>query len=372
MSSRTLTVRVSRIQRMTMEVSAFELVHPHGRHLPGYGAGAHIDVHTPGGFMRQYSLALAAQTEPKEATAATSSRHGASGDGGGGGTCTRYLIGVKREPESRGGSAALHERVHEGDQLAVSEPRNTFALDAQARHHQLLAGGIGLTPLLAMAQQLRRDGAAFTLCVFARSRAHVAFAHALAALGPSVRLHFDEPAAGAQAQHLDIPALLARPDPGTHLYLCGPGAFMKAVLAAANSGPHPWPDERVHLEYFAPPEAERGIGTGTGTDSEPFTLVLAGRGIEVPVAADQSAVEALHEIGIDVPTSCSQGMCGTCVVPLASVGAGAGAGTGAGSPDIGDAPDHRDHCLSNTERRHKVALCSSRTKPGGRLVIEWP
>lgn len=335
MLDRTLTVRVSRKQRLTADVTAFELVHPWDRTLPGYRAGAHIDVYLPGGFMRPYSLAQAESSSP------------AAGPG-----CTRYVIGVKREAAGRGGSASLHDRVHEGDLLAIGTPRNTFPLHPEARHHLLLAGGIGLTPLLAMAQQLKREGGGFTLCVFARSRAHLAFADALAALGPSVRLHFDEAQedpGGAPTPRLDIAELLRRPDPGTHLYLCGPAGFMRAVLDASAH----WPEEQVHLEYFAPPASEGGASL-----DEPFTLVIAGRGVEVPVAADQSAVDALHDLGIDVPTSCAQGVCGTCVVPLAAV--------------AGNDPDHRDHCLTATERRAKVALCCSRAKPGGRLVVELP
>lgn len=331
MLDRTLTVRVSRRRPMTGDVTAFEFVHPWGRMLPGYRAGAHIDVHLPGGFMRTYSLALADQT---------SSPPGDSGPG-----CPSYVIGVKREQPSRGGSAAMHERVFEGDLLAISAPRNTFPLHDEARHHLLLAGGIGLTPLLAMAQQLAREGAAFTLCVFARSRAHLAFADELAALGPKVRLHFDEPASGVDAQRLDLRELLHRHEPGTHLYLCGPAGFMQAALGAAAH----WPEDSVHLEYFAPPASAAGAG-----EDEAFTLVIAGRGIEVPVAADQSAVDALHDLGIDVPTSCSQGVCGTCVVPLGA----------------GGAPDHRDHCLTATERHSKVALCCARAKQGGRLVVD--
>lgn len=331
MLDRTLTVRVSRRRPMTGDVTAFEFVHPWGRMLPGYRAGAHIDVHLPGGFMRTYSLALADQT---------SSPPGASAPG-----CPSYVIGVKREQPSRGGSAAMHERVFEGDLLAISAPRNTFPLHDEARHHLLLAGGIGLTPLLAMAQQLAREGAAFTLCVFARSRAHLAFADELAALGPKVRLHFDEPASGVDAQRLDLRELLHRHEPGTHLYLCGPAGFMQAALGAAAH----WPEDSVHLEYFAPPASAAGAG-----EDEAFTLVIAGRGIEVPVAADQSAVDALHDLGIDVPTSCSQGVCGTCVVPLGA----------------GGAPDHRDHCLTATERHSKVALCCARAKQGGRLVVD--
>jgi vanillate O-demethylase ferredoxin subunit len=327
MLDRTLTVRVARIRPLTADVSAFELVHPWGGTLPGYRAGAHIDVHLPGGFTRQYSLAGA---EPLA--------------GGNAAGCIHYVIGVKREQPGRGGSASLHERVRAGDLLAISTPRNNFPLHAEAAHHLLLAGGIGLTPLLAMAQQLRREGASFTLCVFARSRAHLAFRDELAALAPYVRHHFDEPAAGPGAEQLAIAELLREPGPGTHLYLCGPGGFMQAVLGAAAH----WPEGQVHLEYFAPPASAAAAGR-----DEPFTLVIAGRNIEVPVAADQSAVDALHDLGIDVPTSCSQGVCGTCTVPL-----------------VGGHPDHRDHCLTATERRSKIALCCSRAQAGGRIVVD--
>ena len=239
MLDRILTVRVDRITRLTPEVSSFELVHPARRVLPGYSAGAHIDVHLPGGFMRTYSLARAPEHP--------------SGTGTG---QARYVIGVKREPASRGGSAALHERVHPGDLLAIGSPRNTFPLQAGARHHLLLAGGIGLTPLLAMAQQLARDGAAFTMCVFARSRAQLPFAEDLASLGDAVRLHLDDP---AEPEKLDLRALLAAPAPGTHLYLCGPAGFMQAALAAAAH----WPEDAVHLEYFAPPEGDKKYHSGT-------------------------------------------------------------------------------------------------------------
>lgn len=323
MLDRILTVRVQRIVRRTDEVASFEFVHPQGRVLPGYSAGAHIDVHLPGGFMRPYSLACAPDAERP----------------------LRYVIGVKREPASRGGSAALHERVRVGDLLAIGSPRNSFPLHLDAPHHVLLAGGIGLTPLLAMAQQLQRQGAAFTLAVFARNRAGLAFADELSALGTHVQLHFDEMRA---RDHSHIDVLLAQASPQAHAYLCGPAGFMRRVLdAAAAAG---WAEERLHLEYFAPSETS----PDTGPD-EPFVLRLARRGIELPVAADQSAVDALHDMGIDVPTSCEQGVCGTCVVGWRAEG--------------GDEPAHRDHCLSRSERRTKVALCCSRAQ-GGRLVID--
>jgi ferredoxin-NADP reductase len=314
---RTLTVRVARISRQTPEILAFELTHPWGRALPSYEAGAHIDVHMPGGFSRQYSLARAP-----------------SGTGG-------YVIGVKREHASRGGSASMHERVREGDLLAISAPRNTFPLREEARHHLLMAGGIGMTPLLAMAQALAARGADFTLCVFARSEEHLAFADALRdpALAPHLRLHLDQ---GDATQRIDLRALLAERTPNTHLYVCGPGGFMKAVRDAAAH----WPEDALHAEYFAAPT---DANTGTGL---PFTLRLAQRGITVPVAADQTAVDALHEVGIDIPVSCQQGLCGTCVVE--------GDGEGA---------EHRDFCLTGSERRTRVALCCSRAK-GQELVLQ--
>ncbi|MDM0115323.1 PDR/VanB family oxidoreductase [Variovorax sp. J22R133] len=312
MLERTLTVRVARIVRETPEILSFELAHPWGRTLPGYEAGAHIDVQMPGGFSRQYSLARAPSAD------ASSS----------------YVIGVKREQASRGGSASMHERVGEGDLLAISAPRNTFPVRAEARRHLLLAGGIGMTPLLAMAQSLAAQGADFTLCLFVRSREHVAFAQALddPALAPHVRLHLDQ---GDASQRIDLRTLLATHEAGTHLYMCGPGGFMKAVRDAAAH----WPEEAVHAEYFAAP-TDSALPAG-----RPFTLRLAQRGITVPVAADQSAVDALHEFGIDIPVSCEQGLCGTCVVGAQGGGA-----------------EHRDFCLTGSERLHKVALCCSRAK----------
>ena len=318
---RTLTVRVERILRETPEILAFELSHPWGRALPGYEPGAHIDVHMPGGFSRQYSLARWSSDAPSNAAS--------------------YVIGVKREAASRGGSASMHERVREGDLLAISAPRNTFPLRAEAGRHLLLAGGIGMTPLLAMAQALAAGGADFTLCIFARSEEHLAFASALRdpALATHLRLHLDQ---GDASQRIDLRALLAERPPGTHLYACGPGGFMKAVHEAAAH----WPEDALHAEYFAAPD---GANTTTGL---PFTLKLAQRGIRVPVAADQTAIDALHEVGIDIPVSCQQGLCGTCVVE--------GDGEGA---------EHRDHCLTGSERRTRVALCCSRAK-GQELVLQ--
>ncbi|GAA4331392.1 PDR/VanB family oxidoreductase [Variovorax defluvii] len=319
MAERTLTVRVARIARQTPEILSFELAHPAGRALPAYQAGAHIDVHMPGGFSRQYSLARA---------------HGEAAP-------SAYLIGVKREAASRGGSASMHARVREGDLIAISAPRNTFPIRPEARRHLLLAGGIGMTPLLAMAEALAREGADFELCVFVRGEEHLAFAQTLRAplLAPHVRLHFD---IGETGRKIDLRRLLAERLPGTHVYVCGPGGFMAAVRKAAAH----WPEEALHAEYFAAPAGAAVAG------GRPFTLRLARRGIRVPVTADQTAVDALHAFGIDIPVSCEQGLCGTCVVDAEGAGA-----------------EHRDFCLSGSERAAKVALCCSRAK-GEELVLD--
>lgn len=324
MPDRVLTLRVERMTRLTPDVLAVELVHPRGGRLPGYTPGSHIDLFLPGGFTRPYSLARAMP---------------ASDDG----RCDRYVIGVKREAASRGGSASLHERVQPGDLLPVGVPRNTFALVPGATHHLLLAGGIGLTPLLAMAEALHAAGLGpFTLCVFARSRAHLPFAEVLATLGDRVRLHLDDPGA---PEKLDLGALLQSRPEGAHLYLCGPGGFMQASRLAASA----WPEDTIHAEHFAPPP---GAVAGE-VPMEAFTLCLARSGVDVPVAAGQTAVSALHDLGIDIPVSCEQGLCGTCVV-----------GWTAGRPE------HRDHCLTPIERQHRVALCCSRAQAeAGPLVI---
>lgn len=315
---RMLTLRVARIMRQTPEILAFELVHPSGYPLPGYEAGAHVEVLMPGGFARPYSLACAPQR-----------------------SAGRYLIGVKREVASAGGSASMHERVREGDLLCVSSPRNTFRLHGGARHHLLLAGGIGVTPMLAMAQTLLETTEPFTLCVFARSAEHLPFSDALRdpRLAPHVRIHLDD---GTPDQKIDLAQLLARREPGAQLYMCGPGGFMQASRRAAAD----WPDDSIHAEFFAAPAGDEAVMAGKA-----FTLELTRSGIRVPVAADQSAVQALHDMGIIIPVSCEQGLCGTCVVDAE-----------------GEQADHRDHCLTTAERSRRVALCCSRAC-GGSLAV---
>jgi vanillate O-demethylase ferredoxin subunit len=219
----------------------------------------------------------------------------------------------------------VHAQLAEGQAITASLPRNLFALQPGATRSLLLAGGIGITPLLAMAEQLHAAGADFALHVAARSRARLAFADRLARApwAAQVQVHLDD---GPAAQRLDLAALLARPQPGTQVYLCGPQGFIDAALAAARAAG--WPEAQLHLERFGPAAPSAGAGAAGA-----FSLRLARSGRVVPVAADQTAVQALTAAGVEVMTSCEQGVCGTCLTRV-----------------IEGVPDHRDQYLTDEER----------------------
>lgn len=273
-----LTVKVLRRTQVAEDIAAFELGLPDGGALPGFSAGSHVDVHVPGGLVRQYSLC----NDDAEAH--------------------RYRIAVLRDAASRGGSAAMHDALHEGDELLISAPRNHFPL-VRAERTLLLAGGIGVTPLLCMAQRLAAIGADFELHYCTRSAARTAFREEIAAApwAGRARFHFDD---GDAAQKLDAAALLATPTPGTHLYVCGPAGFIAHVTQTAKA--QGWPDEQVHLEYFgAAPQDTSGDGS--------FEVRLASTGKTYTVAADQSVVQALAAHGVEIMVSCEQGVCGTCI-----------------------------------------------------------
>lgn len=308
-----LRLEVARKSLAADDIAAFELVDPEGRDLPAFTAGAHIDVHMGEGLVRQYSLCNA----PCE-------RH-------------RYCLGVLREPVGTGGSAHMHDRVAEGDSVEVSAPRNSFRLVEDAEHALLLAGGIGVTPILAMAHRLSALGKNFELHYCTRSRARTAFHDELqsAAFSEQVQFHFDD---GPKSQLLDLPGRLARHEEGHHLYVCGPGGFMEAVIAASAEA---WPAGTVHREYFSnDPQAGHD-------DDQAFQVTIASSGETVEIPIGRSIVERLAEIGIDVPVSCEQGICGTCVTGV-----------------LEGEPDHRDLVLTDEERaaNDQMTLCCSRAK----------
>jgi vanillate O-demethylase ferredoxin subunit len=259
-------------------IVSFELAAVDGRPLPAFSAGSHIDVQVPGGLTRQYSLCNDSLEQH------------------------RYRIAVLRDAASRGGSVAMHDAVQEGDVLHISEPRNHFPL-RHAHRSLLFAGGIGVTPLLCMAQRLAAIAADFELHYCARSPERTAFRQEIAASAYAgrVHFHFDD---GPPSQKLRLERLLAAPDAGTHLYVCGPAGFIAHVVGSAKA--HGWPGEQIHLEYFAAaPQDHSADGA--------FEVKLASTGKSYPVAAGQSVVQALREHGIEILTSCEQGVCGTCI-----------------------------------------------------------
>jgi len=242
-----MQLRVRSIAYLAETIHGFELVDPRGRDLPRFAAGAHIDLRA-GGFLRQYSL----WNDPAER------RH--------------YCIAVLREDDSRGGSRHLHEAVRVGDLVEVSLPRNNFPLAAAAERHLLIAGGIGIAPIMSMIAELQRRQADFQLDYCTRSPERTAFRDALAPLASDgrVRFHHD---GGEPVRGLDIAAMLRDPRPGTHLYYCGPPPLMAEASQAAAE----WPPDTVHYEYFTGPPSE------VFEEDGPFRVRLGRAGVEYEI-----------------------------------------------------------------------------------------
>ena len=317
--SASLQVRVAAIRDEASAIRTFALVAANGTALPPAPAGAHIDVRLPSGPLRQYSLT-----------------NGPGDDAG-------YHIAVRLAPDSRGGSAAMHT-LREGDVLTISAPRNRFPLHAGARHHVLIAAGIGITPLYAMVRHLDAADASYELHYFTRSPAETAFRESLGAARYADRVHFHFGVARERMRLILRDVLGARAD-GAHLYVCGPSAFMALVQDAAV---HAWPPEAIHREHFsADPLAENGPAAA-------FDLTLARTGRTVGVPEDASILQVLAECGVAVDSSCEQGVCGTCATRV-----------------LGGEPDHRDVFLTETERRRgdTMLVCVSRAK-GDHLVLD--
>ncbi len=311
-----LRVRVARKWTAATDIAGFELAPLDGA-LPTAQPGSHLDVHLPTGDVRQYSVV------------------NAPGDGNG------YVIGVKREPQSRGGSVCLHDVVREGDVLAVSEPRNNFPLRRDADLTLLLAGGIGVTPLLAMAGTLHHQGLPFRMHYFAQGPEHFAFPERLAVLGDSAVRHGGLSPAATQER---LTELLADRRAGAQLYVCGPGPMIETVRRVAAD--HGWPESRVHFEYF---KNANEIAKDTR-----FELALARSCLTVDVEPGQTILEAIRGAGVDMPSSCEQGACGTCVASV-----------------IEGEPVHQDVYLNAGERasRQTIITCVSRCA-SARLVLD--
>lgn len=312
----TIRVSVARKWDAADGIAGFELRPLRGL-LPTFQPGAHIDVHLPNGLIRQYSIT------------------------NGPGESDHYVIGVKREAASQGGSLCLHETVREGDVLAISEPRNNFPLRRDAVKTVFIAGGIGITPLLSMAQALANQQLAFDLHYFAQNAGQLAFPEKTAGLGAALKPHLGLTPAETGARLAEI---LSDYRPGTHLYLCGPGPMLEAARTiAAERG---WPETAVHFEYFK--------NTNVIDDSSSFEVALARSCMTLTVPSGKTILDVMREAGIDMPSSCEQGACGTCIATV-----------------IEGEPDHQDVYLNEAERRAgtKIMTCVSRAK-SARLVLD--
>jgi vanillate O-demethylase ferredoxin subunit len=314
-----MQLRIRSITYLAEDINGYELVDPNGRDLPRFSAGAHIGVRLGDNVWRDYSL----WNDPAERR--------------------RYCIAVLREKLGEG-SRRMHDEIRVGDSVETSLPRNNFPLSETAERHLLLAGGIGITPVMAMVAELRRRRADFVLHYCTRSPAKAAFRDELdllAAMGRVV-FHYDD---GDLAKGLDIASLLKEPRAETHLYYCGPAGMMAAAKAASAH----WPAENVHCEYFSGPAAALPARL---EDDRPFAVRLARNGGEYKVAAGETILDVLRRHGVETRSSCELGYCGACLTRY-----------------LAGEPDHRDPILNEAARETHLLICCSRAK-SGELVLD--
>jgi ferredoxin-NADP reductase len=305
------------VEKVTPEadgVISLRLAGPGAGPLPSWGPGAHIDVVVGGGLIRQYSLCGDAED----------GRH--------------WTIAVLREAQSRGGSEWIHTGIQAGDRLRVRGPWNNFPL-VMAEEYVFIAGGIGITPLLPMIRQVDRGDSGWNLLYGGRRRASMAFLGQLEPFGDRVRIVPED-----EFGLLDLDTWIASPRPGTLVYCCGPEALIAAVEERCSL----WPTGSLHVERFHPrPGALDGENTA-------FEVVCARSGLTVTVGADEAIVTALERNGVYVPTSCAEGICGTCQTAV-----------------VGGVPDHRDSFLVGKKREDHttIMVCCSRARTS-RLVLD--
>lgn len=310
-----IPVTVALRKQVALGIALFRLTSQDGTPLPACSPGSHIDVFLPGNITRQYSICNS-----------TTAQSG-------------YEIAVLNDLKGRGGSTAIHELVHEGQCIKISAPRNMFPLSQTARHHVLIGGGIGITPLLSMARDLHQRGQSFELHYCARSPENAAFHQDLqqSPFQQRVKFYFDNDVGGPKLATALVLKACADLN-GTHIYICGPTGFIEMVKAET-LGCRLLPDQ-IHIEHFSAQSFDEE------TDKE-FEIRLQRSDRKLTVGATQTVLEALHSAGFDVPISCGQGICGTCMVGV-----------------VDGEIDHRDHYFSDDERRDqdKFLPCCSRAK----------
>ena len=313
-----IEMRLTGVEVVARDTSVFTFQPSDGGRLPPYKPGAHIDIHLPNGLTRQFSL-LNPDADPE-----------------------RYVVAVKLDAASRGGSRYIFDELRVGHTLKVSAPRNNFPLVEDAGPIVLFAGGIGITPIWCMAQELAAQNRPWEIHYSCRSRADMAFLATLEALGPErVHLHFDDEAEG---KFLDLAAAIAAAPANAHFYCCGPNPMLAAFEAAAAGRPR----NHVHVEYFTP-KAEAAAGSLGG-----FWVELARSGEEYFIPEGKKILEVLYEAGVDVDYSCELGICGECLTRV-----------------ISGIPEHHDSVLSEEEQasNEKVMICCAGCK-SERLVLD--
>ncbi|OVZ61257.1 phthalate 4,5-dioxygenase [Pigmentiphaga sp. NML080357] len=310
-----LRVRIARKQSIAQDTWLFELRRENGE-LPAFDAGSHIAVQTPAGQVRRYSLSNA----PFERS--------------------HYAIAVKREPRGQGGSLSLTDQTREGDWLSISAPQNYFPLATAARRSLLIAGGIGITPLLSMARHLQAAGHPFRLVYLTRAPGQTAFLDdcTRSPMAAHTVLHHTY---GDPRRAFDLAALLAERGQDEHLYCCGSRRLMQAVRTAASH----WPAGTLHFEDF-------GSAQPTHESDRPYTVRLARSGLTVEVRPGITMLAALREAGIDAPSSCESGTCGACRTRV-----------------LAGQAEHRDFILDEDEQERDVIICVSRAQ-GPELVLD--
>lgn len=309
-----LDLVLTTIRLAARDTNLYTFQRPDGSTLPAVTPGAHISLMLPNGVERQYSLTN-------------------YGD-----ALTEYVVGVKLDPASRGGSLFMHNQLRVGTEIKVEGPINNFPLVEDAEHVVLLAGGIGVTPLYCMAQRMVELGRSWEMHYSTRSRADAAFLKELEQLS-QVHFHFDEEEDG---KFLDVPGIVAKVPQNAHLYCCGPKPMLEAFEKACEGRP----SDHIHVEYFTPKYE--------AADEGGFTVVLARSGKEVVVPEGKTILQVVRDAGVDVPFSCEEGICGACETRV-----------------IEGIPDHRDSILTDSERAENATMmiCCSGSK-GPRLVLD--
>ncbi len=308
-----------RVSDATTRVRRIELVAADAGALPAFTAGAHIDVELGNGEERSYSL-LNDQGETH-----------------------RYVLGVLREPSGRGGSVWMHDVLREGDIIRASAPSNNFRLSEAGDRHILIAGGIGVTPILSMAARLAELGHDYNLHYCARQHDDAGFADEIAARHAGrASFHFD---GGDPSRGLDVISLLKTRPPAAHVYVCGPAGLIRATREAGRE----WPVGTVHFELFKGSEAD----VATRVANAAFEIVLKRAGKTLTVPADRSILDVLKDSGFRLKSLCREGVCGTCRVGVLS-----------------GKIDHRDDCLDDEDRDMALQACVSRAMSGETLVLD--